>query len=256
MKQITLTKKFLVLISLAACVLFVSVLPAGAGTSCSTYSSGRTTCRYATDSFGSYTYSSYNPNSGYSSYGSRSVYGNSSYGSSSYSTPSSFGYRNYNSTGLGSLSYSRSSSSWNSRSGYSTSSSYRSPFSTSSYGSSFGRSPFSTSSFGSSSSSFRSPFSTSSFGPPPPSCRSRVFVWVVIWALIVLNVWIGLWFFALGILTVEYSTRTHPYRLPLSCNGEENSCALGKLAQLKSRSCPAWFHQAQANAVSSFIGVV
>ena len=164
MKQITLTKKFLVLVSLTVCVLFVSVLPAVAGTSCSTYSSGRVTCRYTTDSFGSYNYSSYNPNSGYSSYGSRSVYGNSSYGSRSYSTPSSFGYRSYNSTGLGSLSYSSSSSSWNSRSGYSASSSYRSPFSTSSYGSSSYRSPFSTSSYGSSFG--RSSFSTygSAFG--------------------------------------------------------------------------------------------
>lgn len=87
---------------------------------CSYYSTGRITCRYSTGG-GSYSYNSYNPRTGYSSYGYRSVTGSSSYGTRSYSSSSSYGYRSYNSYGLGTGSIGRSSYGWNSASGYGSS---------------------------------------------------------------------------------------------------------------------------------------
>ena len=83
---------------------------------CSTFSSGRTTCSQTYG--GTTTYQSYNPYSGYSSNGSRTTYGSNSYGSNSYSSPSSNGYRSYNSSGLGSGSTQTNSYGYNSKKGF------------------------------------------------------------------------------------------------------------------------------------------
>lgn len=85
-------------------------------TGCSYFDTGRVTCRTHTGG-GSYTYNSYNPYTGYSSYGRRTVSGTSSWGSLTYSSPASYGNRSYTSSGLGSRSYTRFTTGWNSNRG-------------------------------------------------------------------------------------------------------------------------------------------
>jgi hypothetical protein len=65
---------------------------------CKTFSTGRTTCSYSTGGGGT-TWNSFNPDSGYSSYGYRNNSGGNSYGSYDWNNGRRSGTRSYNSWG-------------------------------------------------------------------------------------------------------------------------------------------------------------